>query len=202
MYLFFCKSLFLVCLTLVCGLSHASPGADSWQEQTLLATTEDEYLVLEKSGYTPGFPPEYVEVLRYVVYSTSTNEQVREILISATKSPLDDTEGGSTTTRKSETDLPLSELLDEFGGTIPRTSKNLTKGFVTDPSGLYVMDGDNKVLVFRGSELSKRKSGAGNAYLVEQPRVINLMVGSGKYYLTLRSLVGNGQHEVVMAITR
>ena len=198
----FCKSLLLVSLALLGGMSHAATGADSWQEQTLLATTEDEYLVLEKSGYTPGFPPEYVEVLRYVVYSANTNSQVREILISATKSRLDDEEGDSATTRKSENDVPLSELLDEFGGTVPRTPKNLTKRFVADPSGLYVMDGKEKVLVFRGSELSKRKSGAGNAYRLEQPRAINLMVGSGKYYLTLRSLDGNGQHEVVMAITR
>ncbi len=198
----FYKSLALVCLILVCGMSHATPDADSWQEQTLLATTTDEYLVLEKGGYTPGFPPEYVEVLRYVIYDTSTNEQVREILVSATRSRLDDDEGSSATTHNSETDIPLSKLLEEFNGTIPRTSKNLTKQFVADPSGLYVMDGEDKVLVFRGSELSKRKSGAGNAYQVEQPRVINLMVGSGVYYLTMRSQEGNGRHEVVMAITR
>jgi len=195
------KTLAVLILTLSSAVAVATPDADSWQEQTLLATTADEYLVLEKGGYTPGFPAEYIEVLRYVVYSAKTNEQVREMLISATRSSLGD-DGSSATTHRSELDKPLSELLAEFDGTIPRTSKNLTKRFVADASGVYVMDGENKVLVFRGSELSKRKSGAGNAYQFEQPRVIDLMVGSGNFYLTMRSEHGNGRHEVVMAITR
>lgn len=202
MYPMIRKTLVVVILTLSSAVAVATPDADSWQEQTLLATTADEYLVLEKGGYTPGFPAEYVEVLRYVVYSAKTNEQVREMLISATRSRLDDDDGSSATTHRSELDKPLSELLAEFDGTIPRTSKNLAKRFVADASGVYVMDGEDKVLVFRGSELSKRKSGAGNAYQFEQPRVIDLKVGSGNFYLTMRSEQGNGRHEVVMAITR
>ena len=191
----------LVCLALVFGMAHASPEADSWQQQTLLATTEDEYLVLEKSGYTPGFPPEYVEVLRYVTYNAINNEEISQILISATKSRFAD--GGATAkTRNSESDITLSALLEKFGGTVPRPPRNLAKRFVSDASGLYVMDGSEKILVFRASELSKRKSGAGNTHTFKLPKAINLMVGSGKYYLTLRSLDGGGAHEVIMAITR
>lgn len=191
----------IACLSLVFGSAYATPDADSWQQQTLLATTADEYLVLEKSGYTPGFPPEYVEVLRYVTYSAETNKEISQVLISATKSRLED-DGEEATTRNSETDIALSALLEKFGGTVPRPPRNMTKRFVSDASGLYVMDGSEKVLVFRASELSKRKSGAGNTYNFKLPKAVNLMVGTGRYYLTLRSLNGSGSHEVVMAITR
>jgi len=168
----------------------------------LLSTTLDQYLVFERGGYSPGYPPEYIEVIRYVIYSTRTNEEIREIPVSTTKSFFVD--GGATAEKQvSKSDIPVSVILETFGGTVPRSPKNLTKRFLSDESGLYVLDGSDKILVFTANEMLQRDSGAGNAYAVELPKVINLLVGTRRqYYLTLRSFNGNGRHEVVMAMTR
>ena len=127
-------------------LGAASPPS-SWQRQTLLAATEDEYLVLETEGHKPGSVDVWTETVRFVRFDARSNARGEvELVRVETWSPAGDGTRRTDVTRSS--DASLGAALDAFGGRLaPPPAIRLKREFRVDADGIHVFDADAGVRV-------------------------------------------------------
>jgi len=190
---------FVIAIAFLSPATYATPDDQSWQKQILLAATVDKYLVLETNGHFKGWPPQTKEMVRYVVYSSKTNEELSQSIVRETLTVFSEN-SSETTILKSESESPLSEVLRKFNGRIPTPTSRITKRFVSADNGLYVIDEGNRTLVFTADEISSRSYVSDPAVAMHNLKVIGLQQIKDLYFLTLHS--GVSREEIVMSLLR
>lgn len=182
-------------------LGAASPPS-SWQRQTLLAATEEAYLVLEAEGYKPGSVDVWTETLRLVRFDALTNERIgADIVRVETWSETDEGERLSDVTRSS--DASLGATLDAFGGDLaPPPAIRLKRDFHVDEAGIYVNDGPRRVAILTREEIDARVDREPHGEVFERLEVTAMQQIGEQFFLTLRGGAARVRRELVVRIPR
>ena len=184
-------------------LGAASPPS-SWQRQTLLAATEDEYLVLETEGHKPGSVDVWTETVRFVRFDARSNARGEvELVRVETWSPAGDGTRRTDVTRSS--DASLGAALDAFGGHLaPPPAIRLKREFRVDADGIHVFDADAgvRVPVLTREEIDARARRGPHGAAFDGIAVTGLQQIDDQFFLTLRAGAPRVRRELVLRIPR